>query len=143
MTPLGLFQIVLYFALILAAAKPMGAFMANVFEGKRTFLHPALRWLETLTYRVCGVREDAEQRWTEYTASLLSFSVFGFLLTYLLQRAQAMLPWNPQGLGCSGSRDSCRSIRRVWARCLPILASTPPSALSRTRTGRLTRANRP
>ena len=99
MTPLGLFQIVLYFALILAAAKPMGAFMANVFEGKRTFLHPALRWLETLTYRVCGVREDAEQRWTEYTASLLSFSVFGFLLTYLLQRAQAMLPWNPQGLG--------------------------------------------
>ena len=43
-----------------------------------------------------GVREDVEQRWTQYTASLLSFSIFGFLLVYLLQRAQAFLPFNPQ-----------------------------------------------
>jgi K+-transporting ATPase ATPase A chain len=58
-----------------------------------------LRWLEVLTYRVSGVREDVEQRWTQYTASLLAFSVFGFLLVYLLQRAQAYLPFNPQNFG--------------------------------------------
>jgi potassium-transporting ATPase potassium-binding subunit len=95
----GIFQIAFFFTLILVCTKPLGAYMANVFEGRRTFLHPALRWLETLTYRIAGVREDAEQRWTLYTASLLSFSIFGFLLVYLLQRAQAYLPFNPQNFG--------------------------------------------
>ena len=89
----------IFFALILVCAKPLGAFMARVFEGQRTFLHPVLRWLEVLTYKVIGVREDVEQRWTQYTASLLSFSIFGFLLTYLLQRAQGFLPFNPQHFG--------------------------------------------
>ena len=70
--------------------------MARVFQGERTFLHPVLRWLEVLTYKLIGVREDVEQRWTQYTASLLSFSIFGFLLVYLLQRAQGFLPFNPQ-----------------------------------------------
>jgi K+-transporting ATPase ATPase A chain len=92
----GVLQIVLFFALILICAKPLGGFMARVFEGQRTFLHPVLRWLEVLTYKAAGVREDAEQKWTGYTASLLSFSLFGFLLTYFLQRAQGWLPFNPQ-----------------------------------------------
>jgi K+-transporting ATPase ATPase A chain len=96
MTAIGIAQIALYFVLILACAKPLGAYMARVFEGRRTFMHPALRWLEVLTYKATGVREDAEQRWTQYTASLLSFSIFGFLITYLLERAQAFLPFNPQ-----------------------------------------------
>jgi K+-transporting ATPase ATPase A chain len=73
--------------------------MAKVFEGQRTFLHPIFRWLEVLTYKVVGVKEDVEQRWTQYTASLLSFSIFGFLLVYLIQRAQAYLPFNPQNFG--------------------------------------------
>jgi K+-transporting ATPase ATPase A chain len=97
MTPIGVLQIALYLGLILVCAKPLGSFMANVFEGRRTFLHPLLRWLEVLTYRIAGVREDVEQRWTHYTASLLSFSIFGFLITYVLQRAQGLLPFNPQG----------------------------------------------
>src|SRR5580658_1010243 len=99
MTSSGILQILLFFALILVCVKPLGAFMTNVFEGRRTFLHPVLRWLEVLTYKVAGVREDVEQRWTQYTASLLAFSVFGFLLAYLLQRAQAYLPFNPQNFG--------------------------------------------
>jgi len=99
MTSAGVLQILLFFALILVCVKPLGAYMANVFEGRRTFLHPILRWLEVLTYRIAGVREDVEQRWTQYTASLLAFSVFGFLLVYLLQRAQAYLPFNPQNFG--------------------------------------------
>ena len=99
MTSAGVLQILLFFALILVCVKPLGAYMANVFEGRRTFMHPVLRWLEVLTYKVAGVREDVEQRWTQYTASLLAFSIFGFLLVYLLQRAQAYLPFNPQNFG--------------------------------------------
>jgi K+-transporting ATPase ATPase A chain len=99
MTPAGILQIALFLALILLCAKPLGAYMARVFDGQRTFLHPVLRWLEVLTYKATGIREDVEQRWTHYTASLLSFSIFGFLLTYLLQRAQGLLPLNPQRFG--------------------------------------------
>jgi K+-transporting ATPase ATPase A chain len=96
MTSAGVLQIAIFFVLVLACTKPLGAYMARVFEGKRTFMHPVLRWLEVLTYRLIGVREDVEQRWTQYTASLLSFSIFGFLIVYLLQRAQGFLPFNPQ-----------------------------------------------
>jgi len=99
MTSAGIFQIALFFAIVLVFVKPLGSFMANVFEGRRTFLHPVLRWLEVLTYKAAGIREDVEQRWTQYTASLLSFSIFGFILAYLLQRAQAHLPFNPQNFG--------------------------------------------
>src|SRR5882757_2514531 len=96
MTGLGILQIAVFFGLILICVKPLGAYMAKVFEGQRTFMHPVLRWLEVLAYKAAGAREDVEQRWTHYTASLLSFSVFGFLFTYLLQRAQGFLPLNPQ-----------------------------------------------
>lgn len=101
MTSVGILQILLFFGLILLCTKPFGAYMARVFEGRRTFLHPALRWLELLAYKCAGIKEDVEQRWTHYTASLLSFSLFGFLLTYLLQRAQGLFPFNPQGFGAS------------------------------------------
>src|SRR5678816_1919034 len=97
MTISGILQIAIFLGLILICAKPLGSFMAKVFEGQRTFMHPVLRWLEVLTYKVAGVREDVEQRWTHYTASLLSFSIFGFLIVYLLQRAQALLPLNIVG----------------------------------------------
>src|ERR1700678_1750156 len=99
MTSNGILQILLYFALVLVCVKPLGAFMTKPFEGRRTFLHPVLRWLEVLTYKAAGVQEDVEQRWTQYTASLLAFSIFGFLLVYLLQRAQAYLRFNPQNFG--------------------------------------------
>jgi len=99
MTSIGVLQIALFFGIILICTKPLGAYMAKVFEGQRTFLHPVLRWLEVLTYKAAGVREDVEQRWTQYTASLLAFSIFGFLLVYLLQRVQAYLPFNPQNFG--------------------------------------------
>ena len=99
MTSIGILQIALFFGLVLLCTKPLGAYMARVFEGQRTFMHPGLRWLEVLTYKLIGVREEVEQRWTHYTASLISFSIFGFLMVYLLQRAQAYLPFNPQNFG--------------------------------------------
>ncbi|HEY7306573.1 MAG TPA: potassium-transporting ATPase subunit KdpA [Bryobacteraceae bacterium] len=101
MTPNGLLQIAVFFLIILAVAKPMGVFMARLFEGKKTFLHPILRPVESLTYRLVGINETTEQRWTQYTASLLAFSIFSFLFVYLLQRLQGILPLNPQGFGAA------------------------------------------
>lgn len=101
MTTNGFLQIAVYFLIILALAKPMGTFMAKLFEGKRTFLHPVLRPIETLVYKLVAVKESTEQRWTQYTASLLAFSVFSFLFVYLLQRLQGVLPLNPQGFGAN------------------------------------------
>ncbi len=97
MTPNGILQIVVFFLIILALTKPLGSFMAKLFEGKRTFLHPLLRPAEVLTYKLVGIKEEAEQRWTQYTASLIAFSIFSFLFVYLLQRLQGVLPFNPQG----------------------------------------------
>src|SRR5947209_10137729 len=99
MTSTGILQIAIFLGLILVCARPLGAYMARVFDGERTFLHPVLRWLEVLTYEATGIREDMEQRWANYTASLLSFSIFGFLILYAMQRLQAYLPLNPQHFG--------------------------------------------
>ena len=99
MTSIGLLQIFLFFLVLLALTKPLGAFMARVFEGERTFLHPVVRPLERLVYKLCGVDESNEQHWTHYAGSLLAFSLAGILLTYLIQRVQGILPFNPQGFG--------------------------------------------
>src|SRR5580704_8830725 len=96
MTLLGIAQIAIFFALVLAVTKPAGVFMYRVFEGQRTFLHPILRPLERLIYWLGGVREDVEQTWVRYTASLISLSTFCFLFPYALQRLQGLLPFNPQ-----------------------------------------------
>src|SRR5215475_11826077 len=95
MTPIGIAQILVFFGVVLALTKPLGTFMYRVFEGKRTFLHPILRPLERLTYWVTGIREGAEQSWVNYTASLISLSIFSFIFVYLLQRLQGHLPLNP------------------------------------------------
>jgi K+-transporting ATPase ATPase A chain len=99
MTANGSFQIAVFFLLILALTKPLGVYMTAVFDGKRTFLHPVLHPLERFCYAACGVKESVEQRWTQYVASLLTFSIFSFLILYLMQRLQGVLPLNPMGFG--------------------------------------------
>ena len=99
MTTTGVFEILGFLGIVLALARPLGVFMAGVFEGERTFLHPALGWLERLIYRLGGIREDAEQRWTEYAFALLAFAAVEFVLTYALLRLQGLLPLNPEGFG--------------------------------------------
>jgi K+-transporting ATPase ATPase A chain len=96
-------QIALYVAVLIALTKPMGAYMAKVFQGERTWMHRPLRPLETAIYRLCGIDETAEQHWTRYAGALLAFSVVGILLTYLILRIQQWLPLNPAGLGNVGS----------------------------------------
>ncbi len=97
MTTLGILQIAVYFLIVLALTKPLGAYMARVFQGDRTFLRPVLRPLEKLVYVLGGVKENEEQQWTGYTASLLAFSLVCFLFTYVIQGLQGILPFNPQG----------------------------------------------
>jgi K+-transporting ATPase ATPase A chain len=99
MTSNGVLQILVFFGLIVLVTRPLGLFMSRLFQGERTFLHPVIRPLEVLIYKLCRVREDDEQRWTQYAASLLSFSVFSFLFVYAFQRLQGHLPLNPQGFG--------------------------------------------
>ena len=96
MTANGWFQIVLFLTLILAITKPLGVFMARVFSGERTFLDPVLRPVERLLYRVTGVDEKHEMRWTEYAFTMLLFSGASMLLLYLIERVQLSLPWNPR-----------------------------------------------
>jgi K+-transporting ATPase ATPase A chain len=96
MTGNGWLQIILFLALILAVTKPLGVFMAKVFSGERTFLDPALRPVERLLYRITGVDETHEMRWTEYAFAMLLFSGVSMLVLYLMERVQQVLPWNPR-----------------------------------------------
>jgi potassium-transporting ATPase potassium-binding subunit len=96
MTANGLLQIILYFAVLLALIKPLGLYMARVFNGERTFLDPVLRPVERLIYRLSGVDPGQEQHWTTYTAAMLMFNLAGVVLLYALQRLQHVLPLNPQ-----------------------------------------------
>src|SRR5262249_49462719 len=96
MTINGWLQIFVFLALILAVTKPLGIFMTRVFDREKTFMDPLLRPVERLLYRVTGVDEVREMRWTEYATSMLLFSVVSMLVLYLIQRVQGLLPFNPQ-----------------------------------------------
>jgi potassium-transporting ATPase potassium-binding subunit len=99
MAAAGTLQLVLYFGLLLSITKPLGAYMARVFEGETTFLHRPLGWLERGTYRVLGVDSSEDMRWTKYATSLLVFSLVSLLFTYVTLRLQGLLPLNPQSFG--------------------------------------------
>ncbi len=98
MTLNGWLQILFYFALILAVTKPLGVFMARVFEGEHTFLDPVLRPVERTIYRLTRVNQEREMRWTEYAGAMLLYSVVSMVVLYALQRLQYYLPFNPQKL---------------------------------------------
>jgi K+-transporting ATPase ATPase A chain len=99
MTANGWFQILFFLALIFLVTKPMGVYMARVFSRERTFIDPVLRPIEKLLYRVTGVDENHEMRWTEYAVSMLLFSLVSMVVLYLMQRLQGYLPFNPQKFG--------------------------------------------
>ena len=98
MTANGWFQIGLYLLVLFLITKPMGIFLGRVFEREKTFLDPVLRPVERLIYRLCGVDEKKEMRWTEYGTTMLLFSAVSLILLYLFERLQQWLPWNPQRL---------------------------------------------
>lgn len=96
MTWNDIFQIVLYFGVLLLLAKPLGNYMARVYENQPFGLDRVLGPVERIFYRSCGIRPDEEMDWKQYTIAVLVFSVGGLFVVYLLQRMQGILPLNPQ-----------------------------------------------
>ena len=99
MTANGVFQLVLYVVVLLALAKPLGAYMARVYEGRPFGLDRILGPVERLIYRLAGVRPDEEMNWKHYVVAMLMFNMLGLFAVYLLQRVQGGLPLNPENLG--------------------------------------------
>jgi K+-transporting ATPase ATPase A chain len=92
-------QIVVYLVILVLLVKPLGLYMAKVFQGERTFLTPIIAPLERLTYRLAGIHPEEEMDWKVYAIAVLLFSGVGFVFLYLLQRLQGLLPLNPVGMG--------------------------------------------
>jgi len=99
MTINGIFQLLLYLVVLLALAKPLGAYMARVFENRPIGLDRVLGPIERMIYRCCGARATAEMGWKTYSVAMLLFNLAGLLVVYGLQRLQGVLPLNPAGLG--------------------------------------------
>jgi K+-transporting ATPase ATPase A chain len=97
----GWLQFAIFCAILLASVRPVGAYMARVFEGERTWLDPVLGPIERLIYRLSGVNVE-EMDWRQYAYSMLGFSAVSMLLTYGIERLQHFLPFNPQGLAAVG-----------------------------------------
>ncbi len=96
MTAIGWLQAIVFFLIVLALTKPVGLYMARVFQGERTWLTPVVRPIEALIYRLCGIREHEEMTWYAYALSMLAFSLIGLAYLYVLLRTQKWLPLNPQ-----------------------------------------------
>ena len=99
MTAAGWIQLAVFSAVVLALTKPLGAYLYRVFESERRPLPRVLGPIERLLVRLCGVDVRKEQTWKQYAGALLAFSLFSVLTLYLIQRAQGVLPWNPQKFG--------------------------------------------
>ena len=121
-------ETILFFVVLLALIKPLGAFMAKVYQGERTFLSPVLVPCENLLYRICGVKKDEEMDWKRYAWAMLLFNLVLFV--------GALRHADDSSICCRSTRRSSRPSPGNWR-------STPRSALSPTPTGRPTAVNRP
>lgn len=94
----GWLQLAFYLIVLLALARPIGEYMARVFENRPCGLDRVLGPIERLIYRLSGVRQDEEMTWKGYALAMLAFNFMGLLAVFLLHRLQHLLPWNPAGL---------------------------------------------
>jgi K+-transporting ATPase A subunit len=122
MTANGWLQIGFFLLVILAITKPVGLFMARVFNREKTFLDFALRPVERLTYRLCGIREDHGMRWTEYGAAMLLFSAASMIL---------LISSSVPNTGWLSTRKDSPTLVQTWH-------GTPPPRSPQTPTGSLT-----
>ena len=92
----SLLQISFYFLILLLFIKPLGTYMARVYEGKSTVLSPLLKPIERFIYQLCFISPEQEMDWKAYIYAMLFLNFFGFLIVYFMQRLQFYLPLNPQ-----------------------------------------------
>ena len=109
MTANDLLQIVLYLAVLLALTKPLGAYMARVYEGEGTLLDPVLGPLERFLYRAAGIRPDEGMTWKTYALAMLVFNALSLVVVYVVQRVQGFLPLNPQQFGAVSADSAFNS----------------------------------
>ena len=98
----GWLQFAFYCLVLLLTVRPVGIYLARVLEGERTWLDPVLRPFERLIYKLCAINAAQEMNWRQYAFATLGFSAASLLLTYGIERLQALLPLNPQGLAAVG-----------------------------------------
>src|SRR2546428_6422628 len=113
MTAQGWFQILFFLVAIFLVTPVLGGFMSRVFTRQRTWLDPALRPVERLVYRLTGVDETREMRWTEYAVALLLFSVVSMLVLYAMKRLHAVLSWRPAGVSSQVKELASNSSRSI------------------------------
>ena len=94
----GWLQFAIYSVILLAMVRPVGIYLARVVEGERTWLDPVLRPCERLIYKLCAINAEQEMNWRQYAYALLGFSAVTMVFTYVIERLQYYLPWNPQHL---------------------------------------------
>src|SRR5258707_12441645 len=93
----AILQVLLFVGVLVALVKPVGGYMARVYQGQSLWgLERLLGPIERLIYRLCGVRETDEMDWKTYTVAVLLFNLLGVLAVYTFQRLQGVLPLNPQ-----------------------------------------------
>ena len=92
-------QILIFMATLLLLAKPLGTYMAKIYQGERFFLDRVLGPVERFLYRLSGIDPQSEMTWKAYAVAMLVFNIIGLIFVYSLQRLQGILPVNPQGLG--------------------------------------------
>ncbi|NTU55419.1 MAG: potassium-transporting ATPase subunit A, partial [Anaerolineales bacterium] len=92
-------QIIFYMTILLLLAKPLGSYMAKVYQGERVYLDRVLAPVERFIYRLSGIDPRADMDWKVYAVAMLLFNALGLIVVYLLQRLQGVLPLNPQGMG--------------------------------------------
>jgi K+-transporting ATPase ATPase A chain len=102
MTANGWLQFAIYSIVLILTVRPVGIYLARVLEGERTWLDPLLRPIERLTYKLCAIDSKREMNWREYAFAMLGFSAVSMVLTYVIERIQSLLPWNPQRLAAVG-----------------------------------------
>jgi potassium-transporting ATPase potassium-binding subunit len=98
----GWLQFGIYSIVLLLTVRPVGSYLAHVLEGERTWLDPVLRPIERLIYKLCLVNADIEMNWRQYAFAMLGFTAVGTVFTYAIERLQAILPLNPQGIAAVG-----------------------------------------
>jgi potassium-transporting ATPase potassium-binding subunit len=99
MTGLGWLQIMLFFVILALITKPLGSYMARIYQGEKTWLDPLVRPIERFFYHLAGVDPSAEMDWKAYALAMLVFNGIGVVFLYILLRLQGFLPLNPQGFG--------------------------------------------
>jgi K+-transporting ATPase ATPase A chain len=105
MNTAGWIQIIIYLVILIALVKPLGSFMARVYQGEKTFLDPVVGPLERLIYRIMRIKPEQEMDWKVYTFAMLIFSAIGLIFLYALQRLQGILPLDPQKFGAVNPAD--------------------------------------